>query len=110
MSLGKVAGGNEIDTNLRVLKAWSPIQTSSSSDRLTHSSKHTQHESDGTEKFADLYCSVTEAQEFTQKKKKVLQEIWDLCPSTSPGCPSRDQWEQFERLFTDAGASSENTE
>lgn len=70
MSLGKVAGGNEIDTNLRVLKTWSPIQTPSSSDRLTHSSKHTQRESDGTEKFADFYCSVTEPQEFTQKKKK----------------------------------------
>lgn len=75
MSLGKVAGGNEIDTNLRVLKAWSPIQTSSSSDRLTHSSKHTQRESDGTEKFADFYCSVTEPQEFTQKKKRFYRRF-----------------------------------
>lgn len=64
-----------------------------------------------TEKFAGFYCSVTEPQEFTQtKKKKRFYRRFGFCVHTQVQNVPQEISGNSERLFTDAGASSENTE
>lgn len=83
---GKLQGEMRLIQTSRVLKAWSPIQTSSSSDRLTHSSKHTRRESDGTACDREvcrllLFCDRTTGI-YAKKKKKRFYRRFGICVHT----------------------------